>query len=163
MNRNTHGAYDPDDLPARMAEKITVTPAGCWQWTGAVQSKGYGSIGQGGRSFLTHRVAYELLVEQIPAHLQIDHLCRNKRCCNPLHLEPVTAQVNCSRTPRARKTHCVNGHPLSGDNLVLKSRRNGRVIRNCRACQRADGLRYRERNGQARRYNVAHRYEQVAS
>lgn len=134
MHLNTQETYSLDDLPARMACKVIMTTQGCWHWTGAVQSRGYGSICQGGRTFLTHRVAYELLVGEIPAGLQIDHLCRNKRCCNPAHLDVVTGAVNCSRTPRATKTHCLRGHALSGENLVIKVQPSGRTIRNCRTC-----------------------------
>lgn len=137
MNTNTQEVYSLDDLPARMAAKITITLTGCWQWTGAVQSKGYGSIGQGGRTFLTHRVAYELLVGEIPTDRQIDHLCRNKRCCNPAHLDVVTAAVNCSRTPQATKKHCIRGHALTGKNLIIKVQPSGRTIRNCRTCANA--------------------------
>lgn len=122
------------ELPERIRSKITLTPDGCWQWAGAVQSRGYGSVSYRGRVQSTHRLAYELLVGEIPEGLQIDHLCRNKRCCNPDHLEPVTGAVNCSRTPAATKTHCVRGHALSGDNLVVKVQPSGRTIRNCRTC-----------------------------
>lgn len=129
-------------LPERMRAKITVElcpVAGldglCWAWTGAVQSRGYGSFFHGGRAQSTHRLAYELLVGPIPAGLQIDHLCENKRCCNPAHLEPVTGKTNCERTVAARKTLCVNGHRLEGDNLIVKPRPNGLTIRNCRTCQ----------------------------
>ncbi len=122
-------------LPLNMQAKILLTTDGCWYWTGAVTSKGYGSVAAGGKVVSTHRRAYELLVGPIPDGLQIDHLCENKRCCNPAHLEAVTGLVNMSRTAQARKTHCINGHPLSGTNLLIKPRANGKVIRNCRTCR----------------------------
>lgn len=131
-------------LPRAMRSKIEIVDLGytspCWRWTAALQSKGYGSIAFGGkgRTALAHRVAYVLLVGLIPAGLQLDHLCRITACCNPAHLEPVTNKVNNERTARATKTHCVNGHPLSGDNLVIKSRGGARTpIRNCRECANA--------------------------
>lgn len=123
------------DLPSNMQTKIQITVAGCWSWTGGVNSRGYGVVWVTSRAFLSHRVAYELLVGPIPDQLEIDHLCQVKRCCNPAHLEPVTHLVNMSRTAQARKTHCTHGHPLSGTNLLIKPRANGRVIRNCRTCR----------------------------
>lgn len=83
-----------------------------------------------------HRFAYEHHKGQIPAGRQIDHLCENKACVNPDHLEVVTPQVNIARIgPRrsanAEKTHCKRGHPLSGENLyVIPS--GGRTCRTCR-------------------------------
>ena len=130
------------DLPANMQNKIVteLCPAAgldfCWAWTGAVQSRGYGCVGVNRRSQLTHRVSYELLVGPIEVGLQIDHLCRNKRCCNPAHLEPVTAKTNMERTDRAEKTHCVHGHPLSGDTLIIKNYASGLTKRNCRECHK---------------------------
>lgn len=127
-------------LPPNMAAKITVElcpVAGldgfCWTWTGALNSRGYGCVGVNGKSQLSHRVAYTRRHGPIPAGLQIDHLCGNKRCCNPDHLEAVTARTNMARTDRVTKTRCIAGHPLRGDNLILK--RAGRyTIRNCRTC-----------------------------
>lgn len=127
-------------LPANMQAKITVELAPvaidgfCWAWTGALNSRGYGCTAVNGKSQLAHRVAYQLLVGDIPAGMQIDHLCGNKRCCNPAHLEPVTDRVNKARTDRANKTMCVHGHSLSGDNLILKKRGDRSTVRNCRTC-----------------------------
>jgi hypothetical protein len=76
-----------------------------------------------------------LLVGPIPEGKQLDHLCRNRACINPEHLEPVTAKENILRgesfsAKNARKTHCIHGHELSGDNLrILK---HGRVCLECR-------------------------------
>lgn len=82
---------------------------------------------------------YEQVRGPIPAGLHLDHLCRNTMCVNPDHLEPVTQRVNTLRgigvaAVHAKKTHCINGHPFSGDNLVYRS--NGRW-RDCRECRRA--------------------------
>lgn len=134
-------SLSPDQLPANMRDKIVLElcpvaglPGFCWAWTGCLTSRGYGCVQLDGRRHLTHRAAYTLLVGPIPDGLQLDHLCVNKPCCNPQHGEPVTDKVNSERTDRAQKTHCINRHPLSGDNLVIKRRRNGRTIRNCRKC-----------------------------
>lgn len=142
------------DLPANMRDKIAETPCPvpglrgpCWTWTRAVQSRGYGSVGYRGKTWSTHKLAYELLVGPIPDGLQIDHLCRNKRCCNPGHLEPVTGKVNVGRTVEATKTHCVHGHPLAGANLRIKPKPNGNVQRQCRVCDIDMRVRRGERAG----------------
>lgn len=124
----------PSDLLPNMTPKIVVDVLGCWVWQNACNSKGYGQVSICGKVRSTHRVAYELLVGSIPAGLHLDHRCRNHPCCNPAHLEPVTNKVNCERSARATKTHCIHGHALAGANLVIKSRRNGLTIRNCRTC-----------------------------
>lgn len=121
------------DLPARMQSKIAVTESGCWHWMAAVNSRGYGQWGVNGVSRSTHRVAYEVLVGPIPTDLQIDHLCRNRRCCNPAHLEPVTALVNQRRRPDVNKSHCLRGHEMNEENTVIKNFR-GSIRRNCRTC-----------------------------
>lgn len=97
-------------LPRNWHSKIRVTDTGCWHWTAAVNSQGYGCVGVLGKIHSTHRISYELLVGPIPAGLQIDHLCRNKRCCNPEHLEPVTAKENNRRARLARLPDCPKGH-----------------------------------------------------
>lgn len=76
----------------------------CWLWTGAIQSGGYGEIRHLGRTRLAHRVSYEVHVGPIPIGLQLDHLCRNTRCVNPTHLEPVTQSVNVRRAFAARRS-----------------------------------------------------------
>lgn len=122
------------DLPRNMQTKIRVTDPGCWEWTGALNSRGYGQVGVLGVSKSTHRVAYELLVGPIPEQLQIDHLCRNKPCCNPQHLEPVTVLENMRRRPDTNKSHCTHGHAMTPANTIIKPRADGRFIRNCRVC-----------------------------
>lgn len=124
-------------LPRNMQSKITVTSSGCWHWTGALNSRGYGAVGVLGVSKSTHRVSYELLVGPIPDDLQIDHLCRNKPCCNPEHLEAVTGLENHRRRPDVNKSHCVHGHELTVDNTIIKTLPTGYKIRNCRTCTNA--------------------------
>lgn len=112
------------------------TPVQCWEWQGLRSSKGYGHV-YAGATYLgvAHRCSYELVVGAIPEGATIDHLCRNRACVNPAHLEPVSQRENVLRgighsAQNARKTHCHDGHELAGDNLYL---RNGR--RHCRACR----------------------------
>lgn len=110
---------------------------GCWEWTGTVGLSGYArfqSRTTGGRRY-AHRVAWEIVRGQIPEGLQIDHLCRNRRCVNPEHLEPVTQRTNVLRgvgpsAKQARQTHCLKGHPFDEVNTY----RDPRGRRKCRRC-----------------------------
>lgn len=115
-------------LPPNMQNKIRMDGA-CWTWTGAITSAGYGSVGYHGRVWSTHRLAYELLVGPIPLGLHADHLCENKRCCNPAHLEPVTGRENVLRA--IRKDTCLRGHQYTPENTIWKK---GGAQRNCRTC-----------------------------
>lgn len=131
-------SFDPD----RLYRRVGVDPrTGCWLWFGSKNTSGYGVVGIGdARNGYTHRVAYTLFVGPIPAGLTIDHLCRNRACCNPEHLEAVEQGDNVRRSPRANRTTCRKGHPL-----VLTERTgrgNRQVWRSCPTCQRqANALR----------------------
>jgi hypothetical protein len=109
---------------------------GCWSWTAYLMPNGYGQFGIGRKVFCAHRVAYEMFVGPIPAGLQIDHLCRNRRCVNPAHMEPVTQRENIMRgegisAKCAVKTHCLRGHEF--DSLNTYRRPNG--SRECLTCR----------------------------
>jgi len=111
----------------------------CWPWVAAVTHTGYGRINIGGTIKRAHRIAYELVKGPIPEGLELDHLCRNRACINPDHLEPVTHAVNMRRgySANAAKTHCPQGHEYSDANTYTYS--DGR--RMCRHCQRDRGRR----------------------
>lgn len=115
-------------MPYRVAE------SGCWIWTGYTV-KGYGQVG--GRP--AHRVAYEREHGQIPAGMEVDHLCRVPLCVNPDHLEPVTRAENMRRRAAARAA-CINGHPFDEANTYVAPGERKRI---CRACNRARAQRYR--------------------
>ena len=109
----------------------------CWEWEGRVESNGYAQAKYGGQRGQVHRLVYEALVGPIPDGLTLDHLCENKRCYNPAHLEPVTIAENIRRA-RAKITHCKRGHKLADENLYVTP--DGR--RNCRTCRREVTRRY---------------------
>lgn len=128
----------------RIKANVVVDASSCWVWQARLDADGYGHIQIQRRDRIAHRVSYEAFVGPIPEGLQIDHLCRVRACCNPEHLEAVTSRVNTLRGKgvsalNAVKTHCLNGHPLSGENLMLRA---DRPVRNCRECSRVRFRRY---------------------
>lgn len=118
--------------------------AHCWEWRGSRDQAGYGRVHWNGRSTRAHRVAYELARSPIPEGLTIDHLCRNRGCVNPAHLEPVTLRENILRgntfqAANAAKTHCPQGHPYS---FV-----NSKGSRECQTCRNESNRRLRAAQG----------------
>ena len=94
----------------------------CWLWKGRKSKDGYGYITQYDNAYRVHRVTYEHYVGPIPEKLELDHLCRVRHCAAPLHLEPVTREVNRLRgnnvcTLNSKKTHCKRGHELPEERL----------------------------------------------
>ena len=109
----------------------------CWEWLGSRNPDGYGTISIDNRISYAHRIVYEMEVGAIPEDLELDHLCRNRACVNPEHLEPVTQRVNTLRGEgfaaiNARKTHCIHGHPFDEKNTYITSAGH----RLCRTCNR---------------------------
>lgn len=134
------------DAEQRFWAKVEKTE-GCWNWVASRNNKGYGHLGMGDRRVYAHRYSYELHKGAIPSGLHIDHLCRNRSCVNPDHLEPVTNRENVLRgagltAQNASKTHCKRGHEFTEENVY---RSPGRNDRQCRTCKR-----YRERIGYRR-------------
>ena len=130
----------------RFLEKIRlVGEFGCWEWTACKMQSGYGKY----QKTVAHRWAYEFFIRQIPSGLQMDHLCRNRACANPNHVEPVTHKENARRgipfSKWANKTHCPSGHPYDDKNTLLYIRKNGHRSRMCIACRSSDKMRsYRQ-------------------
>lgn len=131
----------------RFWKQVKIYPNGCWIWEGGT-SNGYGSFFLGFKKVKAHRYSYEQLVGKIPKGLEIDHLCRVRRCVNPYHMEPVTHSENVrrglmpviGRLYQQGKTHCPQGHPYDEANTYL---RTDKVGRECRACRNQAEKRWR--------------------
>lgn len=124
-------------LQDRVLKRVDQTEEGCWEWPGSTTSNGYGTasyIRDDGiqRIAMTHRVVYEALVGPIPEGLDLDHLCRNRICCNPKHLEPVPRIVNSHRGAKYRPSHCIHGHEYTKENSHFN--KYGHI--KCRECSR---------------------------
>lgn len=135
----------------------------CWEWTAFRNPKGYGVFNFRGATPHAHRVAYILTHGSVPPGLVIDHLCRNRGCCNPVHLEAVTVEENTRRgeagTFWSDRTHCPKGHPYDAANTGVQRRRGVVVGRFCKTCQRAAVRRYQERKRHEQGLGAVHRRE----
>lgn len=135
------------DPAERFFEKVDLNgPDGCWLWTAGTSSDGYGGfMSSTGRVVRAHRWAYEHLVGSIPEGLDLDHLCRVRRCVNPAHLEPVTRLENTLRgLGHGSEMHCPHGHPYDDENTYVYAGR-----RACRTCRIEHRRRYVARKRKA--------------
>ena len=161
---NSSALLAPSAVARFWAKVDKGAPGECWRWTGAPDRDGYGKMSVGRAIRLSaHRYAYLLLKGHIASGMEVDHTCHSlddscpggatcahRLCVNPAHLEAVTHKENQrrGRSPMAsnsRKTHCSNGHPLSGTNLRIE--KGGR--RRCRTCQMAARKLWRARKREA--------------
>lgn len=132
-------------------ERVDVRgPDECWPWKLSISTHGYGQVGWGGngsRGHTTaHRAAWTAANGPIPGDLTVDHLCRNRPCCNPAHLRLLTNGDNASDNGHSTRTHCPSGHKYDEANTYLNS--DGH--RFCRACNRIRS-RGRDRKGMSLR------------
>lgn len=155
QTRSSSSTQDPAPVSGRVLVRglppesffIVDAESGCWNCR-TVSDRGYGSIRV--PPFTTrraHRIFYELFIGPIPPGLELDHACRNKRCINPQHLEPVPHHVNVLRGDgvaalNAAKECCVRGHAFTADNTLCSIER-GRPRRRCVACLREHDRRRR--------------------
>ena len=119
-------------------------------WSGfSINSKGYATLYIApGRTAKAVTLAYELRYGPVPKGLELDHLCRNRWCWNPDHVEPVTRSVNQLRGKKGEeKTHCPQGHPYSEENTLMHLNNNGRYRKQCRLCRRRQRRSLYERTG----------------
>lgn len=121
-----------------ISDELFYNSSPCWQWT-AYTLRGHGHFNIGSGKYLAHRINYFLIKKSIPDGLVLDHLCKNKGCVNPDHLEPVTFGENArrGRTIDANRTHCSYGHEFTQENTYIhkNNRSTSGFIRACRTCR----------------------------
>jgi hypothetical protein len=117
----------------------------CWVWTAGMSPKGYGWFKAPDRARLAHQFAYMLTVGPIPEGTELDHLCRNRACVNPGHLEPVDHATNVRRGDggpgKFPRTHCPQGHEYTESNTRWAPSGG----RRCRKCNAAHQIRWRRK------------------
>ena len=143
--------------------RIKIDENGCWIWQRQIGRHGYALVSDKVTSYRMHRQSYMFYKGEIPKGLVLDHLCRNKPCINPEHLEPVTNRENVLRgvgisAVNAKKTHCSRGHELSGDNLYIAPKDGSRK---CRACKALNWPKYRENRKYKAIQSIKEKYQWV--
>lgn len=150
----------------KIEEKFVLKTTSCWQWLGCTQRSGrkrkeaYGSVQYEGKVWRAHRLFYTLYKGEIPKGLHVLHACDNVFCVKPEHLfvgthvDNMQDKLSKNRDHNKKKTHCLKGHPFSGDNLIV--RKDG--ARSCRECMRVYWNKFDAKNREARRVKALQRY-----
>ena len=123
----------------RFLAKVDKTDS-CWNWTACCKPAGYGQFRYKSQMVFAHRYSYSVFVGDLIEGLTIDHLCSNRKCVNPEHLEQVTQQENVSRA-RRKITHCPHGHELDG-----VAKRGESTRRFCKTCRDKRSAKYYQKN-----------------
>lgn len=134
----------PDFDHSILKRRISLCPTtSCMNWNGHIRSDGYGVIWIKGIEYKTHRVAYHIYKGILSATNVIDHICKNKKCCNPDHLREVTQRINATENSLSppsfnkKKTHCIRGHEFTPDNIYSNETGvYGGVWRKCLICKK---------------------------
>lgn len=132
----------------RFWSKVEKSEGGCWSWSASCNMDGYGQFLYHGKMCRSHRIAYTWIKGEIPVGFELDHVCRNRKCVNPEHLEAVDHRTNSIRAMiatgvKAGATHCVNGHPFNDANTGIRKTGSGRY---CKVCSRRSGDRSYEKH-----------------
>jgi hypothetical protein len=130
----------------RFWQKVSIQENGCWLWDAGISNHGYSEFSLDGKMIKGHQFAYEHFRGSIPEGLEPDHLCRNRACVNPWHMELVVHIENCNRGEVGKhnrdKTHCPHGHLYDESNTYYAP---GVTNRQCRICKRENKRKYRDR------------------
>ncbi|PXH62351.1 HNH endonuclease signature motif containing protein [Klebsiella variicola] len=144
----------PASTESRLLSKVEKDlETGCWIFTGSRLPSGYGILWNGARPTGAHRISFQLYKGEIPAGKEIDHICNNRSCVNPAHLQAISHKENIHKSStlmgvNARKSHCKRGHPLNGENLHITPL----GARQCKEC-----MRMHARNAKARKRDARNR------
>lgn len=128
-----------------------LSKAPCWDWIGAKTADGYGILRHGGKNLLAHRAIMGVF-GWLEDKLVVDHTCRNRTCVNPKHLRMATSKQNVlenSQSPayfNAKKTHCKRGHPLTGENLLIRRKwKYNTTYRLCKSCYKMHQILWKQK------------------
>lgn len=138
----------------KLINNLKKASSGCWEWQGGINRDGYGNTIYKGTQTSAHRLMMFFTKINLEG-LFVDHICKNRKCCNPEHLRLVTPTENTLgytsenvTAKNLRKTHCKHGHPFSGENLFVDKVKEGqRPRRRCRECNRQKAARRRIKKG----------------
>ncbi len=124
----------------RIKKKAITNEQGCWIVQTSLDQDGYYIASYRGKAVRAHKKIYIILKEEIPKGMVTDHLCKNRACCNPRHIEIVTSRENIRRgiSANRNKTHCPKGHKFTLENTYIeKAKPNHSSSRHCKICRSA--------------------------